>query len=299
MKLSTDAPSDWPALELSSLGVNNHLNAVNIAKELINDFKNNKKDYIVSSFLESLLLDQGILQTHIKISDSSKNYFIFIFPDNEESSSRFYAGIKLLFSNTDKSESVYYSNFNLDLRVKPALPLRQFGPDLFTKLGKSTPEGTYSVWHNTGGKERFTESDVFRLISEYQGLSHGIQSYLLAEILRSVNDIEDNVGRVILPEEEYSMGLLGPENKPIILSASKKQGLMFHFSDQKASSRYRTLFWKLFNVYVNELKEYIEKEGIEKDMISDGTPKQCWDKSISELQKKESSGELIGSFGVF
>ena len=45
MKLSTDAPPDWPVLELEMLMGNNHMNAVHIAKELSRNFNENKKDH--------------------------------------------------------------------------------------------------------------------------------------------------------------------------------------------------------------------------------------------------------------
>ena len=183
--------------------------------------------------------------------------------------------------------------------AKPALPLRQFGPDLLTKLGKSTPEGPYVMWKNDEGNGQFSESKEFNHVSEYQDLCDGIHSYLLAEILRSLKDIEDNIGRVELPEEEYSIGLVGPENKPLILSASRKNGIIIHFHNERCSSRYRTLFWKHFLTYVKDLKDYIVRNDIELDKYSGKKPKELWEDISKDIIEKEERGERLQNYGVF
>jgi len=298
MPIFTDAPRDWPAVDLAGLGENHHLNAVNIAKELTDQFNRDNK-YRVSSFLESIFLDQGILQSHITVNSSNIKYYLFFFNNNEEMSSRFYSGIRYLFSNSENIESVCYSNFELNPEASPAIPLRQFGPDLLTKLGKSTPEGSYLVWRRELDNEKFSNTEEFKLISDFQNISDGIHSYLLAEILRSLKDIEDNVGRIELPEDEYSVGLIGPENKPFILSASLKKGIIFHFHENRVTSRYRRLFWKHFNTYVKELKDYIIQNGIELDNYSFKSPKAFWEENVSIIKEKEANGEYSDSFGVF
>ncbi len=299
MPIFTDAPSDWPEIDLKMHIGNNHMNAVKIAKELSRDFKENKKEYNVSSFLESLLLESGILQSHITISHPKNKYYVFIFHTDKVLSSRFYCGIKYLFSNSKSTKCVYYSSFELDLNAKPALPLRQFAPDLFSKLGKSIPEDTYSVWSSAGEDVKFTESEEYNLITEFVEYSDGIHSYLLAEILRSMNEIEGDVGRLELPEEEFSIVLVGPENKTIILSASNKRGIMFHFNEQQVTKRYRVLFLKLFNSYVKDLKSYVVENKIELDVYSGSSPKNWWLNMNSELNAKESKGEIIQRVGVF
>ena len=275
MPIFTDAPKDWPVLNLAGLGENHHLNAVNIAKELTVQFNKDDKNR-VTSFLESIFLEQGILQSHITIFSGSTKYYLFIFNKNPEMSSRFYSGIRHLFSNSENIQSVYYSNFELNTDSDPAIPLRQFGPDLLTKLGKSTPEGSYLVWKQDTEGEQFSNTEEFQLIMDYQDLSDGIHSYLLADILRSIKDIEDNVGRIELPDDEYSVALVGPENKPFILSASTKKGIIFHFHGERVTSRYRRLFWSHFNKYVKDLKDYIIQNDIQLDNYNDKSPKTLW-----------------------
>lgn len=299
MPLFTDAPADWPELDINLNVGNNHINAVNIAKELSQDFKDNGKPYIISSFLESLLLESGILQSHITITDNDNKYYVFIFHTDEALSSRFYAGIKYLFSNSKNIKCVYYAGFELDSEAKPALPLREFAPDLFSKLDKSIPEDTYSIWTFSEGDMIFTESEVYNEIDRLVNLTEGIHSYLLAEILRSINEIESNVGKIELPEDEYSIVLVGPENKTVILSASKKRGLMFHFNEQQVSKRYRLMFLKLFNSYVSGLREYITENNIELDSYSGAKPADWWADLNKEIKAKVGKGEIVQRVGVF
>jgi hypothetical protein len=299
MPLFTDAPTDWPQIDLEMHIGNNHMNAVNIAKELSRDFKENKKEYIVSSFLESLLLENGILQSHITISHPKNKYYVFIFHTDKELSSRFYSGIRYLFSNSKSTKCVYYSSFELDSNAKPVLPLREFSPDLFSKLGKSIPEDTYSPWSSSSEDLKFTDSEEYSLVTELVEYSDGIHSYLLAEILRSINEIENDIGRIELPQEEFSIVLVGPENKTVILSASKKRGIMFHFGEQQVTKRYRILFLKLFNSYVKGLKNYIVENKIELDSYSGNSPKSWWVDMNDELDAKQSKGEVIRRVGVF
>ena len=298
MPLFTDAPKDWPVLKLARLGANHHLNAVNIAKELTEQFNKDDK-YRVTSFLESIFLDQGILQSHITINSGETKYYLFLFNNNEEMSSRFYSGIRHLFLNSENIKSVYYSNFELSAGSVPVIPLRQFGPDLLTKLGKSIPEGSYIIWKQSTEDEKYSNSEEFQLIKEYHDLSDGIHSYLLAEILRSIKDIEDNVGRIELPDDEYSVGLVGPENKPLIISASSKKGVIFYFHGERATPRYRRLFWSHFNKYVKELKDYILQNDIQLDNYRDKSPKALWEENINIIKEKESRGENLDNFGVF
>jgi len=296
MPLFSDAPAGWPELDINLHVGNNHINAINIAKELSNNFNEDKKDYIVSSFLESLLLENGVLQSHITISHPEGKYYVFIFHTDRELSSRFYAGIKYLFSNSKSTKCIYYASFELDSDAKPALPLREFAPDLFSKLKASIPEDTYCVWSSAGEDIKFTESEEYPRINELVKLSDGIHSYLLAEILRSINEI---VGRLELPDEEFSMVLVGPENKVVILSASKKRGVMFHFSEEQASSRYRTLFLKLFNTYVEGLRDYITQKEVKLDSYQGSSPKDWWADLNKDLNAKESKGEFVQRVGVF
>ena len=299
MPLFSDAPADWPELDINLHVGNNHMNAVDIAKELTQDFKENKRDYIVSSFLESLLLENGILQSHITISSPDGKYYVFIFHTDKDLSSRFYAGIKYLFSNSKRIKCVYYASFELDPDTNPALPLREFAPDLFSKLGKGVPEDTYSIWSSMGEDIKFTDSEDYRLIDELVQISDGIHSYLLAEILRSINEIEQDVGRIELPDEEFSTVLIGPENQVLILSASKKRGVMLHFNEQQVSERYRLLFLKHFNSYVKGLRDYITQKNIEPDSYSGDSPKKWWQDLNEEIKSKESRGETVQRVGVF
>ena len=93
--------------------------------------------------------------------------------------------------------------------------------------------------------------------------------------------------------------LVGPENKTIILSASNKRGIMFHFNEQQVTKRYRVLFLKLFNSYVKDLKSYVVENKIELDVYSGSSPKNWWLNMNSELNAKESKGEIIQRVGVF
>ncbi|NIP39656.1 MAG: hypothetical protein GWO07_15285 [Candidatus Dadabacteria bacterium] len=299
MPIYTDAPSDWPKLDISLHVGNNHMNAVNIAKELSVDFKENKKDYIVSSFLESLLLENGVLQSHITISHPEGKYYVFIFHTDRELSSRFYAGIKYLFSNSKSTRCVYFAGFDLDPDAKPALPLREFAADLFSKLGKGIPENTYSIWSSMGEDTKFTDTEDYELIDELVDLTDGIHSYLLAEILRSIKEIEQDVGRIELPDEEFSTVVVGPENQVVILSASKKRGIMLHFNEEQVTNRYRILFLKHFNSYVKGLRNYIAEKNIELDTYSGDSPKKWWIELNNEIKEKESKGEVIQRVGVF
>ena len=97
--------------------------------------------------------------------------------------------------------------------------MRKFAPDLFSKLGKSIPEDTYSLWSCAGEDVKFTESEEYNLITEFVEYSDGIHSYLLAEILRSMNEIEGDVGRLELPEEEFSIVLCNSLNMKYNLCA--------------------------------------------------------------------------------
>lgn len=299
MPLFSDAPDDWPQLDIKLQVGNNHINAINIAKELTNDFKENKKDYIVSSFLESLLLENGVLQSHITISHPDGKYYVFIFHTDSALSSRFYAGIKYLFSNSKTTKCIYFSSFELDSDAKPALPLREFAPDLFSTLKTSIPEDTYCIWSSEGQEVKFAQSKEYLHIDELAQLSDGIHSYLLAEILRSINEIEQDVGRIELPDEEFSTVLVGPENKVILLSASKKRGVMFHFGEDQTTSRYRTLFLKQFNTYVKGLRDYIAEKEVELDSYSESSPKDWWVNLNKDLKDKESKGEIVQRVGVF
>ena len=78
-----------------------------------------------------------------------------------------------------------------------------------------------------------------------------------------------------------------------ILSASKKRGLMFHFNEQQVSKRYRLMFLKLFNSYVNGLREYITENNIELDGYSGAKPADWWSDLNKEIKAKVGKGEIV------
>ena len=59
----------------------------------------------------------------------------------------------------------------------------------------------------------------------------GIETYIVADILRRLGAVSEGSRRVRLPEEPMSFPVLGPEDGVFVLSLSQEKGIRLHFHD--------------------------------------------------------------------
>lgn len=301
MSLKTNAPPHWPEPAVDELLPNNALNVVRVSSELLRQFREEGIRAQVVGMYESLMFDEGILQSHFTVKDSGVDHHIFLYNTDDDTNGAHFTAVKALIDKIKGKRAVYYSMTDLatDLATTGGeiSPLRMFAPDLLSRYKGDFPNGEYSMWWKSSDI-KFSDSDEFRYITEYYDKSHRIATYIYAEILKSIGGVEEDVKRVSLPKEPVSLGVRGPESVAILLNVSEVKGVRFHFNEELTTPRYRSLFWKHFSDYAAYLRSVVIRDKAPLDLYKDESPKHWWAVSSGYAKKKDNNREPVLKFGT-
>lgn len=300
MTWATNAPDHWPKLTTPSIP---HPNPTMPAQEGVNlifflarlseALKPLGDNCTLVAVAQNRLTEGGLLKIPIVVKDHGVLTTVLMFPQVHAQSAGMFAGTTQVLREMGEPAPIYFAPEPLP-DVEPKPELFPFHPNWLNKAD-GVAEADYAMWRQTAEDSVFTQSPAIESIRRAYELSDGASSYILAAILQQLEIIPAKTPRAQLPADLATIPVVGPENQPIIISASAEKGLRFHFHPDTPAS-YRNLFWKFFAEFCNDLRMQILRAGLPLDDPS--APWEWWQATEKLIRHKQDSfdpGTAVGS----
>ncbi|MBI2570639.1 MAG: hypothetical protein HYV63_26855 [Candidatus Schekmanbacteria bacterium] len=301
MRWASNAPSHWPVLVTPPLPFPHDpvhpINRIFFAARLSEALPKGEGGMKLAAVAQTRLTPDGVLEVPYEVLDGDRHVCVFVYGDaGTEAAEQFWGAAELL-AKLGEPEPVYFAPAPLS-RAAPRPQLRAWGADLLGTHDAEAPTASFAIWWATSPRDRFSGSAVAGYIGRaYEALA-GIQTYVLAAILRSLGLVEEHTGRVALPEDGIAVAVTGPESRVLVLTASSETGIRFHFDPETLPVRYRDAFWKLFAEYVEGWRKSTQQEGLRLDPLADAGPLSWWRHTEAAIRQMEERGEHVQRLGV-
>jgi hypothetical protein len=154
--------------------------------------------------------------------------------------------------------------------------------DLFElKKDFQPPEGNYSLWNRTNRESFLPNSPLLPILDVIYTRLAGYES-LFAGLLLSSWQRKEMDGRMPLPQEDFTMALVGPEKVPTLVTFSEKRGIVFS-TPTSVSAAYRNRMHKHYMDFAVQFADMMDqKEELEKDPEPAGGYPVKWFKDLKE-----------------
>ncbi len=300
---ATNAPGHWPKVFCEPLDPNGNkpMNDIHFAAELKTSLERGK-NVELKALLRNFLAEDGVLEVPMLVEDNGQKVPVFYYPAPDVEAANHFNAILGLFKERGMP-AVYFSPKMLPPATGKVNPAGEFLAGHLRKAEESQPAESYATWWSTDEEPSFPGSRSWSHLDRAFTALDGVESYVLAAILRIsgyLGDEYQNVGQVELTPETSFFGLEGPEEVIVILTVSREKGLKFAFPESAAVG-YRELFLKNFADYCENAREEILRQGGELNDYDDdsgyGKPIGWW-RGICQTSKQiESEGGRMKAFG--
>jgi hypothetical protein len=129
---------------------------------------------------------------------------------------------------------------------------------------KDLKDVEFAMWAPCEQDSSFSSSPLVSKWTDIYELTKNHWTYLTADILKTLNLIQDETFRLELPEKLQSFAFLTSTNEQAILSLSQEKGIRFHFA-QTTSLDHRLSFLDNFQDYCRAWIQWVELNKGEKD----------------------------------
>ncbi|MBD3249088.1 hypothetical protein GF336_03520 [Candidatus Woesearchaeota archaeon] len=285
--LNTNAPKEWPSVNVRSLNPENPaIFSINFAASFMEVMKkvNGKIVQLVPKYLGA----EGLLEATLEATVKNKRYIVFAFTKSDSTISGQFKTAKKFVNKELNCEALYYAPEVLSEKAKESSPFREFGVDILSVV-KEFPKEGYALWWATKKEKKFIGSKVQKDIHRSFKALDQIESYVFGSIARTLK-LSEGSRRVGLPKEPITLPIEGPNNEIFLLYASSEKGIQFRFNTKK-DAKYRDFFWNQFAKYAEGWKKVILKEGWPLDQYKDNHPYE-WYKFLEQNTKKDGAKDL-------
>ncbi|MGV3611399.1 MAG: hypothetical protein ACO1N0_10645 [Fluviicola sp.] len=122
----------------------------------------------------------------------------------------------------------------------------------------------FAMWLPAEKDPRFTESPMVERWNAVYAITKDYWSYIAADILQNLGEIDENTMRIGLPENFQAFAFLTGQDEQVVFSVSQEKGIRFHFSGS-TDLEYRLEFMDRFITYCKAWKSLLAENGGEKD----------------------------------
>ncbi|WP_341904183.1 hypothetical protein [Fluviicola taffensis] len=122
----------------------------------------------------------------------------------------------------------------------------------------------FGMWLPNEKDPRFSESSIVEKWDVIYSITKDYWSYIAADILKILDEIDEETFRIGLPEDFQAFAFLTTEGEQIVFSISQEKGIRFHFSET-TSLEYRSDFMDHFIAYCNAWKSLVKQNNGEQD----------------------------------
>ncbi|MDA0839270.1 MAG: hypothetical protein O2857_15990 [Planctomycetota bacterium] len=304
LKLATNAPAEWPDVEISELVPERHredyvsnVNKFNLALAAAFD---GHPALELKEIAHCRMLEEGILEVPFEIVSEDHTFGLFLFSDACSASAAAFKGVQNIYNSWEEHTAIYYSPGPLKLSNGPELsPLRPFAFDIFLKLsGEAATPGEYAMWWPENEEDRFCNSETHCLLNRIYAALDGIETYVNAMLLHNLDVLEEHEPsfRVSLPQQPANIPILGPDGLPMLLSLSHEKGIRFLMHREQTAPACSKLFLKHLAEFVERIREDIVHHQMRLDEASVAV--EWFKSSVETIRLQESSGGELDAFGV-
>ena len=265
----TDAPEHWPTIETDALPfpepatIGEHgEDVLMFAASMKRSFQAAGGDCRLKAIFRNRLTPRGILLIWLEVTDREGTHAVFPYFDLRSENPGHFSAARALLAERGEPRPYYYALRPFP-HVAPDTATGPFDPELL-KTAKEIVPGRYAMWWASENQPAFDASETVRSIRRTYECLEGVQSYILAAVLRSLKLVEKEVGRFVV-EEDVQIPLVGFEGRPIYLSLSREKGVQFQFHTERCSPEYRDAFYRLFSEYVATLRAVVEEKALPRD----------------------------------
>jgi hypothetical protein len=304
LKLATNAPAEWPDVEMSALVPEqtrehfvSNIRNFNIALSAAFDGRSGME---LKEIAYCRMLEDGILEVPFEIISENHTFGVFLFSDANSESAAWFKGVQKLYDSWEGQSPIYYAPDSLELsEVEEASPARPFAFDIFLKVtGEAAMRGEYAMWWPGDEEERFCGSETHHLLGRIYNALDGIETYVNAMLLRNLDvlDEQEPSFRVELPQQPTNIPMLGPDGLPMLLSLSHEKGIRFLMHRELTTSAR----CRMFLTHLAEFVEQIRQDIGHHQMPLDEASVACeWFKSsVGTIQLQEGAGGELEAFGT-
>lgn len=161
---------------------------------------------------------------------------------------------------------------------------------------ETVPPGDYAMWSPSPDEPLFAPSETRRNLGRVYQCVEGIETFALASLLRGLQLVGQDVGRVALPDDLASFPVLGPDGQVLAVSVSSEKGIRFHFH-QSASGAYRNRVLTGFVAYLEALRRAVALSGVSLDEPRESSPAEWWVQMEKVVCHMEETGEPVQAVG--
>ncbi len=168
--------------------------------------------------------------------------------------------------------------------------------DTFRNGPDPLPPGKYAMWLPSPAEPKFAQSKTRQNIGRVYTAVAGIETYIVADILRRLGAVSEDSRRVRLPEDLMSFPVLGPEDGVFVLSLSQEKGIRFHFHDS-ASPVYRNAVLAGLVGYAEFRRRTLKLGESSLDEAAEWPPAAWWSGNERVAAHMEGEGEPVQAVG--
>lgn len=158
------------------------------------------------------------------------------------------------------------------------------------------PDGEYAMWFPSQSEPAFSESKTRQNLRRIYKKITGIETYILAVLLRRLEVVDQEVMRVRFPNELATFPVVGPKEQTFVLSASQEKGIRFHFHRQHTSAEDRNQILEGFLALIENMKDAVAHADVKLDETIEESPAQWWAycERVIALKEREGPVQAVG-----
>jgi hypothetical protein len=297
----TNAPGHWPAIHCEPLDPEgNQMRNELIMAAAINTSFGKDGPLKLMALARSYMGQKGILHVGIEVEDHGKKVPVFVYPRADTDAANHFYAVYEFFKQRGMAP-VYYAPEVLPNATEEVDPFLGFSMLFIDQNKEYDSSSGHATWWATDEDPDFLRSNAFTSIDRAKRAMDGIETYVLAALLKGAGYIEDDeILRAGLPDETAFFPMNGPEEIPMILTVSREKGLAIAFPEEQAGTWYRDLFLYHFADYCQQWRSQIENAGARMEDFHDdsgeGSPLDHWKMVIGSFQMLSKEGKQIQSF---
>lgn len=227
-----------------------------------------------------LLLEEGVLEVplFLRIGNEKRKCLVFPFAGTDETTAARIAGLEQALKEAGSPPPCIYTTGPVAETDRRISPVTGFRPEMLTEWEGGLPKPNfdipYGLWWSKDLSREPEEMPGWRQVRRAFQAMAGLEVHYLNRILQAMGGEEEDgetaeEGREeapafsALPAEPLVVPLRGPGSLPLILCASREQGVVFYtLSGDYEFIVFRDFFWKHFAAWAErERPEMLRRAG--------------------------------------
>jgi len=160
------------------------------------------------------------------------------------------------------------------------------------------PQDDYAMWFPSDIDKSFTHSDFRQSINRLYEQMAGIETYIVAEVLKMAQKIPTDIGRLALPDQLFLLPFKTSQDIPFIVSMSEEKGIRLHFAKMHSSAKDKMEVLVEFSNFSSLIKNTITMLGGELDEHEHHKPIEWWQMCEEEAINTEARGDELQGLGM-